>query len=55
MLLISVYVCEFILEHADADEQVDRNRGIISILLELGETDLDRLLRQHKLDMANHR
>lgn len=32
--------------------QVDRRRGLISIVLELGETDLDRLMRQYKADVA---
>eukprot|EP00904_Undaria_pinnatifida_P006545 jgi/Undpi1/301/HiC_scaffold_1.g00297.m1 len=33
--------------------EVDRSRGIISIVLELGETDLDSLLRQHKAVLAS--
>ncbi|CAM9710144.1 unnamed protein product, partial [Hapterophycus canaliculatus] len=30
------------------NSEVDRHRGLISIVLELGETDLDRLMRQYK-------
>ncbi|CAM9815260.1 unnamed protein product, partial [Laminaria digitata] len=33
--------------------QVDRSRGVISIVLELGETDLDSLLRKHKANLAS--
>lgn len=35
--------------------QVDRSRGLISIVLELGETDLDQLLRQYKANIVSSR
>lgn len=32
--------------------QVDRVRGVIYIVLELGETDLDRFLQQHRANVG---
>ncbi|CAM9982470.1 unnamed protein product [Scytosiphon promiscuus] len=37
------------------NSEVDRHRGLISIVLELGETDLDRLMRQKKANVASTR
>ncbi|CAN0443265.1 unnamed protein product [Pylaiella littoralis] len=37
------------------NSEVDRSRGLISIVLELGETDLDKLLRQYKTKIASSR
>ncbi|CAN0278749.1 unnamed protein product, partial [Ectocarpus fasciculatus] len=37
------------------NSEVDRRRGIIYIVLELGETDLDQLMRQYKANIASSR
>ncbi|CAB1117494.1 unnamed protein product [Ectocarpus sp. CCAP 1310/34] len=37
------------------NSEVDRRRGLIYIVLELGETDLDQLMRQYKANIASSR